>query len=75
MLEGPHGKIPSVGVPSASSLGGESDPAAYNLYRIEAGQDGWRCEAVTRGFRRGHDEITEITRRVLVGGESKAGSD
>jgi len=47
-------------------MGGESDPAAYNLYRIESAANGWNCEAVTRGFRRGHDGIGEIARRSLT---------
>jgi len=68
MLEGPRGKIPAVGVPSASSFGGESDPAAYNLYGIEQTKDGWRCEAVTRGFRvTAEGPVVEIARRVIVG--------
>lgn len=67
-LDGPKGKIPAVGVPSASAAGahGDSDPAAYNLYRIEHANGAFRCEAVTRGFRRGHDGIGEIARRVLT---------
>jgi 3',5'-cyclic AMP phosphodiesterase CpdA len=69
MLEGPRGKIPAVGVPSASAFGGGGDPAAYNLYRIEQAADGWRCEAITRGFRRGTEDgaVVEIARRVLTG--------
>src|SRR5690606_23570791 len=67
MLEGPRGKIPAVGVPSASCFGGESDPAAYNLYRIEQANDGWRCEAITRGFRvNAEGPVVELTRRMIV---------
>jgi len=65
-LDGPKGKIPTIGVPSASAASGEEDPAAYNLYRIERATDGWRCEAITRGFRRGQDTIGELTRRMLI---------
>ena len=65
-LDGPAGRIPAIGVPSASAMGGEGDPAAYHLYRIEDGNSGWRCEAVTRGFRRGRDSIGEIARRMLI---------
>jgi 3',5'-cyclic AMP phosphodiesterase CpdA len=65
-LDGPKGKIPTIGVPSASAAGGEEDPAAYNLYRIERATDDWRCEAITRGFRRGQDTIGELTRRMLI---------
>jgi 3',5'-cyclic AMP phosphodiesterase CpdA len=65
-LDGPVAKIPAVGVPSASAAGGEGDLAAYNLYAIGKSGNGWRCEAVTRGFRHGSDAIEEITRRELA---------
>jgi 3',5'-cyclic AMP phosphodiesterase CpdA len=66
-LEGKHGRIPVVGVPSASARGGEhSDPAAYHLYRIAGEAGEWRCEAVTRGLRRGMDGIGEIAKRMLT---------
>lgn len=65
-LDGPAGKIPAAGVPSASAAGGEGDLAAYNLYAIGKSASGWRCEAVTRGFRHGSDVIEEIARRELV---------
>lgn len=68
MLEGPRGQIPAVGVPSASAFGGESDPAAYNLYRIEKADKGWRCEAITRGFRvNAEGPVVEIAKRMIVG--------
>lgn len=61
-------KIPVVGVPSASARGGEhSDPAAYHLYCIEGAPGAWRCEAVTRGLRRGSESVDEIARRMLIG--------
>ena len=67
-LDCDRGRIPVVGVPSASTLGGEaSDPAASHLYRIEGGPGAWRCEAITRGFRRGGDSVGEIARRMLIG--------
>jgi 3',5'-cyclic AMP phosphodiesterase CpdA len=67
-LDGPAGKIPIVGVPSASARGGEhSDPAAYHLYRIGGEAGAWRCEAITRGFRRGSDGVGEIAKRMLLG--------
>jgi 3',5'-cyclic AMP phosphodiesterase CpdA len=65
-LDGPKGKIPSIGVPSASAAGGEEDPAAYNLYRIERANGSWCCEAITRGFRRGQAIVGELTRRMLI---------
>lgn len=69
MLDGPRGPIPAVGVPSASSFGGESDPAAYNLYRIATAGGAWRCEAITRGFRTtAEGPVVEIAKRMIVGG-------
>ena len=65
-LEGPGGKkVPMAGVPSASASGGHGDLAAYNLYAIEKTGNSWQCEAVTRGFRRDQDGISEIARRIL----------
>lgn len=65
-LDGPDGKhVPMAGVPSASASGGHGDLAAYNLYSIGKANGTWRCEAVTRGFRRDRGGITEIARRVL----------
>lgn len=65
-IDGPSSPIPVAGIPSASALGGHGDPAAYNLYRIEKDGSGWRCEAITRGFRRDEPEIVEIARRMIV---------
>jgi 3',5'-cyclic AMP phosphodiesterase CpdA len=49
-LDGPHGRVPAMGVPSASAAADpHGHPAAYNLYAIERDGNGWRCEAVTRG--------------------------
>ena len=67
-LEGPKGRVPIVGVPSASELPpGEHDAAAYNLYRIERQSAGWRCEVISRGFFRTGDGVTELRRLVLTG--------
>ena len=67
-LDGPARRIPVVGVPSASAAsGGEHDPAAYNLYRIDGQAGAWRCEAISRGFRPDQPEVVEITRRMLHG--------
>jgi 3',5'-cyclic AMP phosphodiesterase CpdA len=67
-LEGPHGPIPALGVPSASAVlvnGHHVEPAAYNLYRIDGSAGAWRCEMVTRGFRAGADRIVELNRQDL----------
>jgi len=50
-IDGPDGKIPAIGVPSASALAhGRHPAAAYNLFAIEPEGNGWRCEQVVRGL-------------------------
>ena len=68
-LEGPRGRIPAVGVPSASAAprGGEDDPAGYNLYCIDGTPGAWRCEAISRGLVREGENMVEIGRTMLVG--------
>ncbi len=67
-LDGPKGRIPAVGVPSASAIVSTHDePAAYNLYRIGGSPGAWQCEMVSRGLRAGHDGITELKRERLIG--------
>jgi 3',5'-cyclic AMP phosphodiesterase CpdA len=66
-LDGPHTRIPALGVPSASaSAAAGHDPAAYNLYRIGGKPGAWQCEAVSRGLRQGENEVVELSRRVLL---------
>jgi 3',5'-cyclic AMP phosphodiesterase CpdA len=49
-IDGPRGKIPVVGVPSASAIAhGRHPAAAYNLFSIERENDTWRCEQTVRG--------------------------
>ncbi len=65
-IEGPSGRIPVVGVPSASaSLDSADDPAAYHLFRIDGAPGAWRCEMIVRGVSR--PGIVERTRRTLTG--------
>jgi 3',5'-cyclic AMP phosphodiesterase CpdA len=60
-LDGPSGRIPAIGVPSASEAPpGEHDPAGYNLYRIEGGC----CEAISRGIAGG--DVVETGRTKLA---------
>jgi 3',5'-cyclic AMP phosphodiesterase CpdA len=67
-LDGPKGRIPAVGVPSASAIVSTHDePAAYNLYRIAGEPGAWQCEMTVRGFRAGHEGITELQRQRLAG--------
>ncbi len=51
-LDAPDGgKIPAIGVPSASAAPGmDHDNAGYNLYRIEGDPRQWRCVVETRGL-------------------------
>jgi 3',5'-cyclic AMP phosphodiesterase CpdA len=69
-LEGPQRRIPVVGAPSASAAAsvppGERDCAGYNLYRIEGGSGGWRCEAIWRSLARVGDGIIEVKRTALI---------
>jgi 3',5'-cyclic AMP phosphodiesterase CpdA len=50
-VDGPDGRIPAIGVPSASALAhGHHPAAAYNLFAVEQAGNGWRCEQVVRGL-------------------------
>lgn len=50
-LEGPRGRIPAIGVPSASAMAlGHNHPAAYNLFSIKRDGTAWRCDHRVRGF-------------------------
>ncbi|MBX9711490.1 MAG: metallophosphoesterase [Xanthobacteraceae bacterium] len=68
-FDGPSGKIPAIGVPSASAAsGGHHHPAAYNLFSIARTNDGWRIEQTVRGFvnESSPDAITDIRAEVLI---------
>jgi 3',5'-cyclic AMP phosphodiesterase CpdA len=50
-LAGNGGRVPVVGVPSASAAAGMKHHAgAYNLYRIGGSPGAWSCEVVSRGL-------------------------
>ena len=50
-FDGPGGRIPAIGVPSASALAHRHYPAAaYNLFSIEREGEAWRCRQSIRGF-------------------------
>jgi 3',5'-cyclic AMP phosphodiesterase CpdA len=67
-LDGPKGRIPAVGVPSASAIVSDHDePAAYNLYEIDGAPGAWSCEMVSRGLSEGREGITELARQRLIG--------
>ena len=64
-IEGNGGRVPVVGVPSASASADIKHHAgAYNLYRIGGDPGGWRCEVVSRGLRPS-GAVTEINRFTL----------
>jgi 3',5'-cyclic AMP phosphodiesterase CpdA len=51
-IGGRHGRIPIVGVPSASGVPGHHDePAGYNLYLIDGEPGAWRCTMIAYGLR------------------------
>jgi 3',5'-cyclic AMP phosphodiesterase CpdA len=65
-LDGPDGRVPAIGVPSASAAPGTSqDAAGYNLYRIDGQPGAWRCEMETRGIT-GDGELAVLKRTVLI---------
>ena len=58
-FEGPHGRVPAIGVPSASAVPHRHYPAAaYNLFSIARDGDVWRCEQRVRSFV--GDKITDV---------------
>jgi 3',5'-cyclic AMP phosphodiesterase CpdA len=65
-FDGPRGRIPAVGVPSASAIvHGHYPAAAYNLFSIERDGAAWRCEQTVRGF--GDDmQIRELRKAQLI---------
>jgi 3',5'-cyclic AMP phosphodiesterase CpdA len=68
-LEGARGRIPAVGVPSASEAPpGKHAPAGYNLYRIDGSPGTWRCELIARGLTRDGGQVVEKNRMQLAGG-------
>jgi 3',5'-cyclic AMP phosphodiesterase CpdA len=50
-IDGPTGRIPVVGVPSASAVAhGRYPAAAYNLFVIRRDGTAWRCEQIVRAM-------------------------
>jgi len=50
-FDGPRGRIPAIGVPSASAVAhGHHPAAAYNLFKINRDGTQWRCEQHVRGW-------------------------
>jgi 3',5'-cyclic AMP phosphodiesterase CpdA len=66
-LDGPGKTIPAIGVPSASARVAHrhENAAGYNLFRIEADGNGWRCEMI--GRERGADgSVHDVERQMLT---------
>jgi 3',5'-cyclic AMP phosphodiesterase CpdA len=65
-FDSPRGRIPAVGVPSASAIAhGHYPAAAYNLFAIEREGEAWRCEQTVRGFVDG-TQVHELRRAQLI---------
>lgn len=65
-FDGPSGKIPAVGVPSASAaVRAKHDAAAYNLFRIENQDGAWRCHWMVRGFGTSPANVGELRQQNL----------
>ncbi|HEY2527403.1 MAG TPA: metallophosphoesterase [Xanthobacteraceae bacterium] len=66
-LDGPKGKFPAIGVPSASARAphGTENCAGYNLFRIDGEAGVWRCELIARRRDKG-GTVREIERRMLI---------
>jgi len=66
-LHGPAGRVPAVGVPSASGAPGRArNSAAYNLYRIEGEPGAWRCEMESRGIGGDGDGKVATLKRTML---------
>lgn len=62
-LQGPQGRVPVVGVASASAVpGSERHRAAWHLYEITRENERWRIDGVIRGMTREADSVIEIGR-------------
>jgi 3',5'-cyclic AMP phosphodiesterase CpdA len=72
-LDGTEGKIPAVGVPSASAASTkELQRAGYNVYRIGGEPGRWTCEMVSRGVVPGHPGIVDLGTQTLLGSANLA---
>lgn len=70
-FDGPAGRIPAVGVPSASAIiDGKHDPAAYNLFRIVREDHSWRCDWSVRGLQDGRKGIVDLSQQRLIDAQS-----
>jgi 3',5'-cyclic AMP phosphodiesterase CpdA len=64
-IDGASGRVPVIGVPSASAaFGKDHDPAGYNLYRIDGWPGAWTCSVERRGL--GADGAVTVCERFAV---------
>lgn len=67
-VDGKHGKVPVVGVPSASNPPGNTHPAAaFNLYRIGGTFGSFTCHMTSVGFTEANAPARLIADRQLLG--------
>ena len=67
-IDTPGGKVPVVGVPSASAGPEDARGAGrYNLYRISGEPGAWRCEMEARGYTAGQTDVTSRERQMIIG--------
>lgn len=67
-IEGRHGRVPVVGVPSASNPPGNTHPAAaFNLYRIGGSFGSFTCHMTSVGFTEANAPARLIADRQLLG--------
>ncbi len=66
-LDGPHGRIPAFGVPSASSPPHDRhDAAGYNIYEIDGAPGAWQCTAILRSLRADGEDFIERAREKIA---------
>ncbi|MCW5697628.1 MAG: metallophosphoesterase [Bauldia sp.] len=67
-VDGAHGRVPVVGVPSASNPPGRMSPAAaFNLYRVGGKQGAFTCHMTSVGFTAPDAPASLIADRQLLG--------
>ncbi len=66
-MKGPNGRIPVVGIPSASVISHPHKPLArYNLYRIRRKEDGWDCQMSGHGLEGAASGVETLCRLDLM---------
>ncbi|SJZ83310.1 metallophosphoesterase family protein [Consotaella salsifontis] len=66
-LDGPNGRVPVVGVPSASQAPGTDKPAArYNIFEIEGEAGNWSLTQRERGHRESGQGVDWIRERAIL---------